>query len=121
MGIVKKNSIILVDYAIEVRKEGLTAREAMQRAGPVRLRPILMTSIATLMAALPAALSLGAGAEIRKPMAIAVIGGLTVSTALSLLVVPAFYVIADGVKGWLGRRRPARQHGTAPGSESGQP
>jgi multidrug efflux pump subunit AcrB len=107
LGIVKKNSIILVDYAIEVRKEGLTAREAMQRAGPVRLRPILMTSVATLMAALPAALSLGAGAEIRKPMAIAVIGGLTVSTALSLLVVPAFYVMADGVKGWLGRRRGA--------------
>lgn len=95
MGIVKKNSIILVDYAIEVRKEGGSATEAMLKAGPVRLRPILMTSIATLMAAIPPALALGEGSEVRAPMAMAVIGGLTVSTALSLLVVPAFYVIAD--------------------------
>ncbi|HZF55014.1 MAG TPA: efflux RND transporter permease subunit [Polyangiaceae bacterium] len=95
MGIVKKNSIILVDYAIEVRKEGGSATEAMLKAGPVRLRPILMTSIATLMAAIPPAMALGEGSEVRAPMAMAVIGGLTVSTALSLLVVPAFYVIAD--------------------------
>jgi hydrophobe/amphiphile efflux-1 (HAE1) family protein len=95
MGIVKKNSIILVDYATEVRREGITAPEAMLRAGPVRLRPILMTSAATLMAAVPSALALGEGSEVRAPMAIAVIGGLLISTALSLLVVPAFYVIAD--------------------------
>jgi multidrug efflux pump subunit AcrB len=87
-----------VDYAIEVRKEGMTALEAMKKAGPVRLRPILMTSIATLMAAIPPALALGEGSEVRAPMAMAVIGGLTVSTALSLLVVPAFYVIADRLK-----------------------
>ncbi len=73
----------------------MDAREAMLRAGPVRLRPILMTSIATLMAAVPSALALGPGAEIRAPMAAAVIGGLVVSTALSLLVVPAFYVVTD--------------------------
>jgi multidrug efflux pump subunit AcrB len=95
MGIVKKNSIILVDYANQARQEGLDAHAAVLRAGPIRLRPILMTAVATLMAAIPPALGLGAGSEIRTPMAIAVIGGLVVSTALSLLVVPAFYVVAE--------------------------
>ena len=99
MGIVKKNSIILVDYANQLREvEGLDAYSAMMKAGPIRLRPILMTAAATLMAALPPALGLGPGAEIRTPMAMAVIGGLIVSTALSLLVVPAFYTITDGFR-----------------------
>jgi multidrug efflux pump len=98
IGIVKKNSIILVDYANQIRRDtGASALEAMLRAGPVRLRPILMTSIATMVAAIPAALALGPGSETRAPMAIAVIGGLVVSTALSLLVVPAFYLVADRV------------------------
>lgn len=96
MGIVKKNSIILVDYANQVRERGESALEAMHIAGPVRLRPILMTASATLMAAVPPALGLGSGSEIRTPMAIAIIGGLVVSTFLSLLAVPAFYVVADG-------------------------
>jgi hydrophobe/amphiphile efflux-1 (HAE1) family protein len=109
MGIVKKNSIILVDYANQARADGLGARDAMLRAGPIRLRPILMTSVATMMAALPPALGLGSGSEIRTPMAIAVIGGLIVSTALSLLVVPAFYVTSDGLAAkFRGRRRSAR-------------
>jgi hydrophobe/amphiphile efflux-1 (HAE1) family protein len=105
MGIVKKNSIILVDYALQQREQGADAVEAMRRAGPVRLRPILMTSIATMMAAVPAALALGAGSETRQPMAIAVLGGLSVSTLLSLVVVPAFYVVADRNKRWLLGRR----------------
>jgi multidrug efflux pump subunit AcrB len=105
MGIVKKNSIILVDYALQQREQGADAVEAMRRAGPVRLRPILMTSIATMMAAVPAALALGAGSETRQPMAIAVLGGLSVSTLLSLVVVPAFYVVADRARQWVGRRR----------------
>jgi len=104
MGIVKKNSILLVDFANQQREEGKDARQAMAAAGPMRLRPILMTSVATFMAAVPAALQLGPGSEIRAPMAIAVIGGLIVSTLLSLLVVPAFYLVADRqaarVKGW---------------------
>jgi hydrophobe/amphiphile efflux-1 (HAE1) family protein len=100
MGIVKKNSIILVDYAAEVRhKENCDAETAMLKAGPVRLRPILMTAVATMMAAVPSALGLGPGKETRGPMADAVIGGLILSTALSLLVVPAFYVVADRLKG----------------------
>jgi multidrug efflux pump subunit AcrB len=126
LGIVKKNSIILVDYANQVREaEGLDARGAMLKAGPVRLRPILMTSVATLMAAVPASLALGPGAEIRAPMAVAVIGGIVVSTTLSLLVVPAFYVSADAavarIRGaWRARRGGAARTGreeTAPASE----
>ncbi|MDZ4696488.1 MAG: efflux RND transporter permease subunit [Deltaproteobacteria bacterium] len=98
MGIVKKNSIILVDYANQVRSEAaalgvqMSAREAMQKAGPVRLRPIVMTATATIMAAVPAAFGWGPGAEIRTPMAVAVIGGMLLATGLSLLIVPAFYV-----------------------------
>ncbi len=112
MGIAKKNSIILVDYANRKREEGLDARAAMLAAGPVRLRPIVMTSMATLMAAVPAALGLGEGSETRVPMATAVIGGLILSTTLSLLVVPAFYVLGDAAKSRLrrllsGRRDPA--------------
>ncbi len=103
-GIVKKNSIILVDYANQARGRGADAKAAMLEAGPVRLRPILMTSIATMMAALPAALGLGAGSEVRMPMAVGVIGGLIVSTVLSLLVVPAIYVAFDGLKQSLVRR-----------------
>lgn len=95
MGIVKKNSIILVDYANNFKAQGFGAREAMEKAGPIRLRPILMTATATMMAAIPPALGLGPGSEIRMPMAIGVIGGLVLSTMLSLVVVPAFYVIAD--------------------------
>jgi multidrug efflux pump subunit AcrB len=99
MGIVKKNSIILVDYANAFRAKGFGAKEAMEKAGPIRLRPILMTATATLMAAIPPALGIGAGAEIRMPMAIAVIGGLVLSTALSLIVVPSFYVVSDKLGG----------------------
>ncbi len=99
MGIVKKNSILLVEYANQLREhEGLGAFEAVKRAGPLRLRPILMTTIATMMAAVPPLLGLGPGTETRSPMAAAVLGGLFVSTILSLLVVPAFYVVTDRAK-----------------------
>jgi multidrug efflux pump subunit AcrB len=95
MGIVKKNSIILVDYTNQLREKGLDTMGALLKAGPVRLRPILMTSVSTMMAAIPPALGIGPGSEIRAPMAIAVLGGLVVSTVLSLLVVPAFYLVTD--------------------------
>jgi len=111
MGIVKKNSILLVEYANQVREhEHLPAREAMQKAGPLRLRPILMTTVATMMAAVPAILGIGPGSETRSPMAAAVLGGLTVSTLLSLLVVPAFYVVSDRVR----ERFRARTHAERP-------
>ena len=105
LGIVKKNSIILVDYANAFKAQGFGAREAMEKAGPIRLRPILMTATATLMAAIPPALGLGSGSEIRMPMAIAVIGGLVLSTILSLVVVPSFYVIADRLAGQRKKKR----------------
>jgi HAE1 family hydrophobic/amphiphilic exporter-1 len=92
MGIVKKNSILLVDFTNQVRdRGGVTVRAALLEACPVRLRPILMTSFATIAAALPLALALGPGAELRAPMAIAVIGGVLVSTLLTLFVVPCVY------------------------------
>ncbi|MHB8054130.1 MAG: efflux RND transporter permease subunit [Candidatus Aminicenantales bacterium] len=99
MGIVKKNSIILVDYANAFKRKGFGPRESMEKAGPIRLRPILMTATATMMAAIPPALGLGPGSEIRTPMAIAIVGGLILSTALSLFVVPSFYVVTEGKKG----------------------
>ena len=92
MGIVKKNSILLVDFTNQVRdRGGIAVRAALLEACPVRLRPILMTSFATIAAALPLALALGPGAELRAPMAIAVIGGVLVSTFLTLFVVPCVY------------------------------
>ena len=100
MGIVKKNSIILVDYAAELQRGGASALEAMLEAGRARLRPILMTSFATSAAAVPAALALGPGGEMRAPMAIAVLGGVLLATTLSLLFVPAFYVLTDTTRRW---------------------
>lgn len=91
MGIVTKNGILLIDFTNQLRKEGKTLMEALQEACPLRLRPILMTTFSTLAAALPAALALGPGAETRMPMAIGIMGGLIVSTALTLYVVPIVY------------------------------
>ncbi len=101
MGIVKKNSIILVDYAERGRRSGLSPARAMFSAGMIRLRPILMTSVAIMAAAVPTALGLGAGAEARQPMAVAVLGGVALCTALSLMVVPAFYISSDRFWSWL--------------------
>lgn len=91
MGIVKKNAILLVDFTNERRKEGLSVKEALLQACPIRLRPILMTSIATVAAAIPPAISIGAGSETHKPMAVVIIGGVIVSTFLTLFVVPCAY------------------------------
>ena len=91
MGIVKKNSILLVDFTNQMREKGMPIREALLEACPIRLRPILMTSIATIVGAIPPAIAFGPGAETRAPMAIAVIGGLFVSTILTLFVVPCVY------------------------------
>ncbi|MBK7687576.1 MAG: efflux RND transporter permease subunit [Elusimicrobia bacterium] len=91
MGIVKKNSILLVEFTNERRKLGRDVHSALLEACPVRLRPILMTSVSTIAGAIPAALSLGAGAETVRPMAVVVIGGMIASTLLTLFVVPAAY------------------------------
>ncbi len=98
MGIVKKNSILLVDFTNQVRDEGKNIHQALFEACPKRLRPILMTSFATIAGAIPAAFSFGPGAESLSPMAMAVIGGVFVSTFLTLLVVPAIYTLLSPVK-----------------------
>ncbi len=98
MGIVKKNSILLVDFTNRYREQGRPVTDALLHACPARLRPILMTSISTVAAAVPAALALGPGAEVRMPMAIAVIGGVVVSTLLTLFVVPCAYSLFSNIE-----------------------
>jgi HAE1 family hydrophobic/amphiphilic exporter-1 len=93
MGIVKKNSILLVDFTNVRRRQGMGVREALLDACPIRLRPILMTSVAIIAAAIPIALAVGPGSETNIPMATAIIGGVTFSTILTLFVVPCAYVI----------------------------
>ena len=95
MGLVKKNAILLVDYTNVLRGRGVPRREAILQAGPVRMRPILMTTFAMVFGMLPIALAVGEGAETRAPMGIAVIGGLLTSLVLTLVVVPAAYDIFD--------------------------
>jgi len=100
MGIVKKNSILLVDFTNQVRARGeVSVRAALLEACPIRLRPILITSLATIAAAFPLALAIGPGAELRAPMAIAVIGGVFVSTLLTLFVVPCVYELLSKFEG----------------------
>jgi HAE1 family hydrophobic/amphiphilic exporter-1 len=94
-GLVTKNSILLVDYANQLRKTGLNKVEAMRQAAPVRMRPVLMTAISMIFGVLPAAFGLGPGAETRAPMAIATALGMFSSTMLTLLFVPVFYILVD--------------------------
>jgi HAE1 family hydrophobic/amphiphilic exporter-1 len=117
-GLVKKNSIILVDYTNQLRAQGMPLREAVLTACPVRLRPILMTSIATVAAVVPLALGLGPGAETRAPMARSIIGGIVLSTAVTLVAVPVFYVMFDRFGAWLLRltRRGAGGDHARPGA-----
>jgi HAE1 family hydrophobic/amphiphilic exporter-1 len=105
MGLVAKNGILLVEFTNQVKARGVATREALLEAGPVRLRPILMTTIAMIAGMVPVALARGDGAETRVPMAIAIIGGLVSSTVLTLVVVPVFYTLLERLK--RGRKRPA--------------
>jgi HAE1 family hydrophobic/amphiphilic exporter-1 len=102
MGLVKKNSIILVDYANKLRQDGMSVRDAVLTACPIRLRPILMTSVATVAGAIPAAIGLGPGAETRSPMARGIIGGIVLSTLVTLILVPVFYVLIERLRGVTG-------------------
>lgn len=104
MGLVTKNAILLVDYAKILIRGGMNRREAVITAGRTRLRPIMMTTSAMIFGMLPLALALGAGAEMRAPMARAVIGGLITSTFLTLLVVPVVYTVMDDFGGWIKRK-----------------
>ncbi|MVA71981.1 AcrB/AcrD/AcrF family protein [Agrobacterium vitis] len=102
MGIVTKNAILLIDFAIEMRRHGMERVEAMVEAGRKRARPIIMTSIAMSAGMLPSALGVGEGGSFRSPMAIAVIGGIIVSTVMSLVVVPSFFLVMDDLSRLLG-------------------
>jgi HAE1 family hydrophobic/amphiphilic exporter-1 len=101
MGIASKNSILLVEYAIEREREGASQREALLEACRERARPIVMTTFAMMAGMLPTALGIGQGSEFRQPMAVAVIGGLITSTALSLVLVPVVYEFVDDFESWL--------------------
>ncbi|MCM3879001.1 MAG: efflux RND transporter permease subunit [Vicinamibacterales bacterium] len=124
MGLVTKNAILLVDFTNQARREGTPRHKALIQAGTTRLRPIVMTTLAMIFGMLPLAFAIGAGAEMRAPMARAVIGGLITSTLLSLLVVPVVYTFLDDFKpsailAWITRRKPAPQHahGALPATE----
>jgi hydrophobic/amphiphilic exporter-1 (mainly G- bacteria), HAE1 family len=105
MGLVTKNGILLVEFARQRKEEGKATFEALVEAGRVRLRPILMTTVAMIGGMVPAALATGDGAETRGPMAIVIIGGLVTSTFLTLGVVPVVYSLLDGLRARVMRRR----------------
>ncbi len=121
MGLVKKNAILLVDYTNVLRSRGLERREAILEAGPVRLRPILMTTFAMVFGMMPIALGIGEGAETRSPMALATIGGLLTSLFLTLLVVPVAYDVLAELKERVSRRKPRGLVPSSPGPSSPDP
>ncbi len=112
MGLVKKNAILLIDYTNVLRGRGVPKKEAILQAGPVRLRPILMTTLAMIMGMMPIAIGIGEGAEARAPMAIAVIGGLITSLLLTLIVVPVAYDLFDRLQ-----TRMFKKHASEGGNE----
>ncbi|MBL8473491.1 MAG: multidrug efflux RND transporter permease subunit [Rhodocyclaceae bacterium] len=114
IGIVKKNAIMMIDLAIAIeRREGVTPRDSIRRAAVQRLRPILMTTLAAMLGALPLALGSGEGSELRHPLGISVVGGLIVSQLLTLYTTPVVYLYLDRLSLWVRRRR---RHGAAQGA-----
>jgi multidrug efflux pump subunit AcrB len=109
IGLVTKNSILLVEYTNQLRERGMEVVAALIEAGRIRLRPILMTSVATVMGAVPIAFGLGAGSISRRPLGYAIVGGVLFSTLLTLYVVPAVYVIFDGLRQRVRGRRETGQ------------
>jgi HAE1 family hydrophobic/amphiphilic exporter-1 len=98
VGIVVNDSIVKVDFIVQARARGAEIRQAILEAGRVRLRPIVMTTVTTVLGLTPMALGIGRGADLRAPLAIAVIGGLIVATLLTLIVVPVLFSLVEGAR-----------------------
>ena len=109
IGIVKKNAIMMIDFALEVERSGKTAEEAIHEAALVRFRPIMMTTAAAMLGAVPLAFGRGVGSEIRRPLGIAIVGGLIVSQALTLYTTPVVYLYMDYFKDWVVRHLPGKR------------
>jgi multidrug efflux pump len=106
IGIVKKNAIMMIDFALEAeRKEGMSPEEAIYQACLLRFRPIMMTTMAALLGAVPLAFGSGVGSELRKPLGICIIGGLMVSQVLTLFTTPVIYLFFGRISAWFGRSR----------------
>src|ERR1051326_8191599 len=99
MGIVKKNAILMIDFALEAeRQEHLSPEEAIYRACVIRFRPIMMTTMAAMLGAVPLAIGMGTGSELRQPLGIAIVGGLIVSQALTLFTTPVVYLAFENLR-----------------------
>ncbi len=118
IGIVKKNAILMIDFAIEARRKGMNAHDAIRRACLLRFRPIMMTTFAAMLGALPLALGNGIGAELRRPLGVSIVGGLLLSQLVTLYTTPVIYLYMERFSDWLAHRREQRalrhaQHATA--------
>jgi multidrug efflux pump len=110
IGIVKKNAIMMIDFALEAeRKEGMSPEEAIYQACLLRFRPIMMTTMAALLGAVPLAFDSGVGSELRKPLGICIIGGLMVSQVLTLFTTPVIYLFFGRISAWFGRSRSSEE------------
>ncbi|HVM84666.1 MAG TPA: efflux RND transporter permease subunit, partial [Candidatus Binatia bacterium] len=121
IGIVKKNGIMMVDFAIQAeRVQGMTPEQSIRQACLLRFRPIMMTTMAALLGAVPLALGHGTGSELRQPLGVTMIGGLAVSQVLTLFTTPVVYLYLDRLNHWLGRFRPGNAREKAPVPAAGE-